>query len=157
MAPALRPALLALALLLGVPALGASQVVCNTGAKDRVDMTVSPAAVVHPSPGTVDFDRGWVQMLGSVQIDLAPQQPNKVWYLCLQSPSATQGVYGKPVGDLEYSLDALAWQPVSNTTLARLATGTGPRSVSVYYRVRLFWNRDVPGTYIADLQYLAAF
>lgn len=156
MAPYLRSALFALALLAGVPALGRAQV-CNTGAKDRVDLVVTPQAITYPTPTVADFDRGWVQMLGSVTLELIPSQPNKVWYLCFHSPSTTQGGYGKPVADLEYSLDGVTWQPVPTRTPGRLASTFGPRTVSVFFRVRLFWNRDVPGTYIADLSYTAAF
>lgn len=153
--PHLWPAALALALLLGVPALARAQI-CDTGAKDRVDLVVTPQAITYPTPTVVAFDRGWVQMLGSVTLDVRPAQPNKVWYLCFQSLSATQGGYGKPVADLEYSLDGQTWQPTTQTP-ARLASATGPQTVSVFFRMRLAWNRDVPGTYITDLAYTVAF
>ncbi len=143
-------ALAALAVgIMAVPRPAAAQAGCDPQ-PGRIRLRMSPAAVVFPTPGAIDFDLGWIESAPvEVRVNALGQ---KGWTLCLRSEDADLGG-GKPVGELEWRLEGdPGWQPID--LVDRLVTrGSGSTRVLVRFRVLLDWAVDGAGTHGAVLAF----
>lgn len=114
---------------------------------DRFGISLSPGQVSFPVPGPDEFDVGYVQHPTGLRVTIDPPT-GRTWFLCVRTPEPA-GANGKPAADLEVWSDYLRrWLPLSSTE-QRVATGSGntPRTLAVPVRLRLRWDRDVPGEY----------
>lgn len=147
-AAALGAAFAALLLLL-VPGSLAGQA-CNTGFRDNFQsVTVTPSSLTLSAPGIAQFNQGW-SATGQYSVYLQPKNNNatRTWYLCVTGSGnlGTVGSYTKPLSDLQWSLDGVTWQSVTNS-YQQIRSGTGTTTVTVLVRVLLRWADDAPATY----------
>jgi hypothetical protein len=126
----------------------------GAGGGGRVDVTLSSASVVFPTPGIADFDTGWIDHPG-VLASVTTQPPNSAWELRLRADDVDLGGYGKPLGDLLYRVQgSTVWIPLTGSDQA-VVQGTGASDVTVYFRMRLAWTMDEPNTYATQLTFTA--
>jgi hypothetical protein len=115
-------------------------------------MTVAPTDVVFTPPRELEFDVGWVDHVG-VSITIEPRGNRPNWELFVQASAADMGGYGKPVQDILVRVQgSTVWTPLSTTALL-VGQGSGPATVTVYYRLLVDWTRDGPGAYTVPLEY----
>lgn len=115
-------------------------------------VTLLPPGVVFPTPSEPEFDAGWVDHPGMV-ITVEPRNPNRPdWQLFIRATAPDMGGYGKPVSDILYRPEgSSAWTPLS-TSPQILAEGFQAGTVTVYFRLRLDWLLDAPGSYDVPLE-----
>lgn len=141
MAPAAGLALLAWAALVG-PAAAQGR----GGPRGKFGLSLGTAIVGFPSPGITDLDAGWVDHPGIV-VSVASRPPRTAWELRLRAASPDMGGYGKPAADILWRTDgATAWTPLTQTDQV-VVQGQGDQDVTVYFRLRVGWELDPPGTY----------
>ena len=122
--------------------------------RGRFIMDLSTSVIAFPTPGVVDFDAGWIEYAGmAVSVDSRP--PSESWELRIRAGSPDMGGYGKPCDEILWRTDASrAWTPLSTTDQVVLQ-GQGDQEVTIYFRVLLGWDADVPDTYSVDVAFTA--
>ncbi len=119
-----------------------------------IALSLSPAAIAFSTPGVAEFDAGRVDS-PPITITIEPVNRVRPWQLYLESASPDFGGYGKPLETLLVRTEATGWAPVSQVSQP-IATGTGPQTVVLFFRVLLDWALDEPGSYGAALAFDAA-
>lgn len=124
-------------------------------ARDRIRVNLSQRTVAFGTPQYIDFDAGYVEA-ASMVVSVRPRRNQSgPWELRIQSENPDMGGYGKPVGDI-------LWRRAGSTTWTSLATtpqvilqGSGPREVTLFFRLRLDYALDPPSSYSADVAVFA--
>ncbi len=145
---------------LAVPVLAATMLVLladpatgQRGGRGRFALDVSSSVVVFPTPGIADFDVGWIDHPG-LAVVVQSRPPKESWELRLRATGVDMGGYGKPVEDLLWRVDGTGWMPLTNGDQVVLR-GQGDRAITVYFRLRLGWETDVPDTYSVGILFSA--
>lgn len=110
-------------------------------------LTVVPADLLFPTPTDASFDMGWVDH-GGVTVSVSPRNPNRPgWQLFISALAADMGGYGKPVQDILFRVQGSGtWTPL-NTVDQLVAQGSGDTTITIYFRLGLSWEADLPGSY----------
>lgn len=132
--------------LLAAPALG-------QGGPGRLNLELSAATIAFPTPGTVDFDAGWIHHPG-LELTVTSRPTTLPWEVRLRADADYMSGTDKEVGDLFWRTDATDWTAVTGSD-DRLAEGLGDVTVTVYFRLRLEWESDSPDTYAVGLTFTA--
>lgn len=133
-------------------AVGASPGALAAQGGPPANITLAPADVVFPSPTDIDFDGGWVDH-GGISVTVEPRnQRRQNWQLFVQASAADMGGYGKPVQDILVRAEGGAWMALGTTTTL-VAEGTGPTTVTLFFRLLLDWTLDEPGVYSVPVEY----
>jgi hypothetical protein len=145
-----HPALARFAAALGLALLPA---VVNAQGGPPVNVTVTPTEVLFPTPTVASFEAGWVDH-GGVTVTVSPRNQNRPnWQLNISASAADMGGYGKPVQDLMFRVQGTStWVPL-NTVDQPVLQGSGNSTITVFFRVRLDWYSDVPGTYSVPFEF----
>lgn len=145
---------LSAALVAAALAAGASPLALAAQGGPPSNVTLAPADVVFRSPADIDFDGGWVDH-GGISVTVEPrnrQRPN--WQLFVQASGADMGGYGKPVQDILVRAEGGSWTPLGATGTL-VAEGSGPATVTLFFRLLLDWTLDEPGVYSVPIEYSA--
>lgn len=147
-------AVLASVVLLAGSAVLAGSASAQAPGRGRFTMDLSTSVMALPTPGVLDFDAGWVEYPGMIVfVDSRP--PRESWELRIRAGGPDMGGYGKPLDDILWRTDAsMTWAPLTTADQVVLQ-GQGDREVTVYFRVLLGWDVDVPGTYAVDVTFTA--
>lgn len=124
------------------------------GSKGRFAMNLSTTVIAFPTPGVVDFDTGWIEYPGMiVSVDSRP--PSESWELRIRAGGPDMGGYGKPSSEIFWRTDtSMAWTPLTTADQVVLQ-GQGDQDITIYFRVLLGWDADVPDTYSVDVAFTA--
>lgn len=123
--------------------------------RGQFNAELSTTAIAFPTPGIADFDAGWIEYPG-MTVFIQSRPPNETWELRIRAEDPSMGVYGKPSTDILWRTDATSsWVPLA-TTDELVVQGQGDQDVTVYFRVRLNWDLDIPGAYAVDVTFVAA-
>lgn len=120
----------------------------------QYDISVRPAVLSFPAPGTPEFNRGYVEFAGvEIRIDRdGPGRGGPAWVLEVRADDASLGGDGKPVSDLMFLGPDGGWTALT-TSFQAVAEGRGPATVTTDFRVRLAYGGDRPGLYGSDLTF----
>lgn len=124
-------------------------------ARSRVRVDLSQRALAFGTARYIDFDAGYIDA-PSMVVSIRPRRNQSgPWELRIQSEAPDMGGYGKPAGDI-------LWRRAGSTTWHSLATtpqvvlqGTGFEEVTLFFRLRLDYARDLPDSYSADMAVFA--
>ena len=125
------------------------------GGSARIRVQLSQSVVSFPAPGLTEFDAGYVD--APALFATVRPRPNQAgaWELRVQAEAPDMGGYGKPVSDILWRRDgSTTWRELTPTAQT-VIQGTGPRDVTVFFRLRLDYARDAPDGYSADLSFSA--
>lgn len=137
---------LVLALLGGLVLAGPATGQGNGSPRGKFGLGLGSAIIGFPTPGITELDTGWVDHPGIV-VSVQSRPPRTAWELRLRAADPDMGGYGKPAGDILWrTAGASAWVPLTQTDQVVLQ-GEGDRDVTVYFRLRVGWETDPPGTY----------
>lgn len=121
----------------------------------RITVDLAPASVTFQPPGITDFDTGWIDHPG-VTVSVVSRPQHVAWELRLHATDAGLGGYGKPLADLLWrQAGSSAWTPLTETDAVLLQT-TGDADITIYFRLLLDWEADLPGSYSTGLSLTAA-
>ncbi|MBW3553833.1 MAG: hypothetical protein KY466_09985 [Gemmatimonadetes bacterium] len=116
-------------------------------------VTLGTPTLAFNTPGVLDFDTGWVDHSG-VLVSVASHGVRS-WELRIRADAPTMGGYGKPVGDILWrTATSSVWTPLTGTDQV-VAQGQGDVDVTVLFRLRLDWARDLPDLYSAGITFTA--
>ncbi len=117
--------------------------------------SITPASLAFPTPVPADFDQGYLPFGQPVEV-MVQGAGNRDWSLSILAESGTFDPTGKPVSDLEWSLDGATWTPLQ-LTAAPVAVGRGRQTLLIHFRLRLAWAGDLPGTYSVPIVVTVAY
>jgi hypothetical protein len=142
-----RPVLALVLVLLGSGTLVSPATAQGNGTpRGKFGLSLGTAVIGFPAPGISDLDTGWVDHPGIV-VSVQSRPPRTAWELRLRAAGPDMGGYGKPAGDILWRTDgSSAWAPLTQTDQMVLQ-GQGDQDVTVYFRLRVGWETDPPGTY----------
>ncbi|MGK7312781.1 MAG: hypothetical protein ACN0LA_11140 [Candidatus Longimicrobiales bacterium M2_2A_002] len=124
-------------------------------ARDRVRVNLSQRTLAFGTPRYIDFDAGYIEAAGMVVSVRPRRNQSGPWELRIQSETPDMGGYGKPVGDILWRrAGSTTWNPLATTSQVILQ-GTGPREVTLFFRLRLDYALDPPDSYSADMAVFA--
>jgi len=129
----------------------------------KTNVTVSGGTVTFPSPTAADYVAGYVTAVAGVTFNINSQNGvPRTTTVSIRSTSGSMGG-GKVIGDLEWRRSDLAtWNAVTLTDAQieqRLVINKGlndPWSNTIFFRLKLNWTTDAPGTYTANYQITVA-
>lgn len=115
-------------------------------AQGNVTTTITPLAVVFPTPGVAEFTAGYVDA-DPVSVEIFSRPQRLPWEVQIRSEAPDLGGYGKPATDILWRPDGgTTWQPLTTGDQV-VTTGSGDGTVLVHFRMRLDWAYDQPGDY----------
>lgn len=132
----------------------------SAGAQNPKSVLALTGTVVFPAPTANDYAAGYVNSTAGVTFSVDATQGTEphTTIILIRSLSTTLGG-GKLIGDLEWRRSDLAtWTSLSLTNVEverRPQTRSilnDPWSNTVFFRMRLNWTTDPPGTYSANYQ-----
>lgn len=123
---------------------------------------ISGAAVGFPAPTGADYAGGALAATAGVTFEVSATSgaaAQRTTTIAIRAASPTLGGYGKPVGDLEWSVGSPAgpWTPLTTSDITvearpvRKNKLNDPWSDTIYFRVLLSWMNDPPGSYSGGL------
>ncbi|HUP18884.1 MAG TPA: hypothetical protein VM778_02900 [Gemmatimonadota bacterium] len=134
------------ALLLTVAALLAGA--ADAAAQSR-SIFANPTQVSLPIPGAADFDFGYVQYQGTVQLSIdVPGTSNWAIHVHIDDPDLG---FGKPVGDLLYQMAGGAGWSSATPGEQLLTSGSGDATIQVEIAMAVDWATDSPNDYAGTL------
>lgn len=120
----------------------------------NITVTLTPAAVAFPAPGIADFDVGWIDHPG-LTVSITSRPSHAAWELRIRATDPGMGGYGKPLTDLLWRADGSSvWLPISQAESV-VVQATGDTDVTIYFRLLLDWESDLPGSYATGLTFSA--
>lgn len=125
----------------------------------KTNLTVTGGTVSFPAPTAADYIAGFVNSSGGVTFTIDAQTgASRTTTVLVRSNSSTLGG-GKSIGDLQWRRSDLAtWNDITLTdaqveqrVVVRGALND-PWSNTIFFRMKLNWTSDPPGTYAANYQ-----
>lgn len=122
-------------------------------------LTVTNGTVTFPAPTAADYVNGFVSAATGVTFTLnATKGASRTTTIAVRATSASLG-NGKLIGDLQWRRSDLAtWNDITLTdaqveqrVVVRNALND-PWSNTIFFRMKLNWTSDAPGTYSANYQ-----
>ncbi|HEX2601847.1 MAG TPA: hypothetical protein VHL32_06995 [Gemmatimonadaceae bacterium] len=125
----------------------------------RTNLNVSGGTVTFPSPTAADYVAGYVTAVAGVTFTINSQNGlTRTTTISIRSTSGSMGG-GKVIGDLEWRRSDLAtWNTMTLSDAQveqRLVVNKGlndPWSNTIFFRLKLNWTTDAPGTYTANYE-----
>lgn len=115
-------------------------------------LALSSATIAFPNAGVAQLNAEGVSHPGiTVSVDAGGSTTG--WTLSLRSDNPDLGAGGKSLSDLEWRLEGSDTWTAAVAIDQTIATGVGNAAVSVYFRTRLRWAFDGPGSYGAGLTF----
>ncbi|HET9777604.1 MAG TPA: hypothetical protein VFP77_13615 [Gemmatimonadaceae bacterium] len=135
-------------------ALGASPALAQ-----KTNLSITGGTVTFASPTAADYIAGFVDASAGVTFNVNSQNGvPRTTTILIRSTSGSMGG-GKVIGDLEWRRSDLAtWNAMTLTDAQveqRLVINKGmndPWSNTIFFRLKLNWTSDAPGTYTANYQ-----
>lgn len=124
----------------------------------KTNLTVTGGTVTFPAPTAADYIAGFVNSSGVTFTVDAQNGTSRTTTILLRSTSASLGG-GKVLGDLQWRRSDLAtWNDITlidaqveQRVVVRGALND-PWSNTIFFRMKLNWTSDPPGTYAANYQ-----
>lgn len=128
-------------------------------AAQKTNFTTTGGTITFPAPTAADYIAGFVNSSGGVTFTVnAVNGVTRTTTVLLRSMSASLG-NGKVIGDLQWRRSDLAtWNDITLTDAQveqRIVVNKGlndPWSNTIFFRMKLAWTTDAPGTYAANYQ-----
>jgi len=128
-------------------------------AAQKTILTTTGGTIAFPAPTAADYIAGFVNSSGGVTFTINAQNgASRTTTILLRSTSAGLG-NGKVIGDLQWRRSDLAtWNDITLTDAQveqRVVVNKGlndPWSNTIFFRMKLAWTTDAPGTYAANYQ-----
>jgi hypothetical protein len=128
-------------------------------AAQKTNLTLSGGTIAFPAPTAADYIAGFVNSTGGVTFSVNAQNGgSRTTTVSIRSTSANLG-NGKVIGDLQWRRSDLAtWNDITLTDTQveqRIVVRNGlndPWNNTVFFRLKLAWTSDAPGTYAANYQ-----
>ena len=128
-------------------------------AAQKTSLTLGNATVTFPAPTATDYINGFVDAATGVTFTInSTNGLQRTTTVSIRSTSASLGG-GKVIGDLEWRRSDLAtWNSVTLTDAQieqRIVVNKGlndPWGNTIFFRMKLAWTTDAPGTYSANYQ-----
>jgi hypothetical protein len=126
----------------------------------KTDLTLSGGTVTFPAPTATDYINGYVYSTSGVTytVDATNGLTSHTTTVLIRATSASLG-NGKLLTDLEWRRSDLAtWNTISSTDTQVeqkvMIRGllNDPWSNTIFFRMKLTWTTDAPGTYSANYQ-----
>jgi hypothetical protein len=126
----------------------------------KTTLTLAGGTITFPAPVAADYVNGFVNSATGVAFTLDATNGNQshTTTISIRSTSANLG-NGKVIGDLQWRRSDLAtWNNITLTDAQveqRVQVRGGqndPWSNTVFFRLKLAWTTDAPGTYSANYQ-----
>jgi len=125
----------------------------------KTQLTVSGGTVTFPAPTAADYIAGFVDAATGVTFTVNSQNGlTRTTTISIRSTSASMGG-GKIIGDLQWRRSDLAtWNAITLSDAQveqRIVINKGlndPWSNTIFFRLKLNWTTDAPGTYSANYQ-----
>jgi hypothetical protein len=125
----------------------------------KTNLTVTGGTLIFPAPTAVDYVAGFVNSSGGVTFTVDAQNGgSRTTTILLRSNSANLGG-GKVLSDLQWRRSDLAtWNDVTVTDaqveqrIVVRGALNDPWSNTIFFRMKLNWTSDPPGTYAANYQ-----
>ena len=128
-------------------------------AAQKTNLTLAGGTITFPAPTAADYIAGFVNSTGGVTFTVDAQSgASRTTTILIRSTSANLG-NGKVLGDLQWRRSDLAtWNDITITDAqveqrvqVRNALND-PWSNTIFFRLKLAWTSDPPGTYSANYQ-----
>jgi hypothetical protein len=128
-------------------------------AAQKTNLNLAGGTITFPAPTAADYIAGFVNSAGGVTFTVNAQNGgSRTTTILLRSISATLG-NGKIIGDLQWRRsDLAAWNDITLTDAQveqRVVVRNGlndPWNNTIFFRLKLNWTSDAPGTYSANYQ-----
>jgi hypothetical protein len=128
-------------------------------AAQKTILTVTGGTITFPAPTAADYIAGFVNSSTGATFTINAQTgASRTATILLRSTSATLG-NGKIIGDLQWRRsDLAAWNDITLTDAQveqRVVVRNGlndPWNNTIFFRLKLNWTSDAPGTYSANYQ-----
>ena len=118
----------------------------------QLGLTVGTTAIAFADPSVLDFDVGYTDHSGTL-VSIRSRPAGTAWELRIRGDAATLGGYGKPLGDLLWRTStSTTWTPLAGTDQT-VVQGQGDADITVFFRMRLAWAADAPGSYGAAISF----
>src|SRR4051812_34431298 len=126
----------------------------------KSDLSLTSATITFPAPTATDYVNGYVYSTGGVgfTVDASNGNQSHTTTVRIKATSANLG-NGKIIGDLEWRRsDLTGWTPLALTDAQveqRVQVRGGlndPWSNTIFFRLKLTWTIDAPGTYVGNYQ-----
>ena len=122
-------------------------------------LTLANGTVTFPAPTAADYVNGFVNAPTGVTFTLdATKGASRTTTIAIRATSASLG-NGKLIGDLQWRRSDLAnWNDITVTDaqveqrIVVRNTLTDPWSNTIFFRMKLSWTSDAPGTYSGNYQ-----
>ena len=128
-------------------------------AAQKTNLTLTGGTITFPAPTAADYIAGFVNSTGGVTFTVGAQNgTSRTTTILIRATSANLG-NGKVIGDLQWRRSDLAtWNNITITDaqveqriVVRNALND-PWSNTIFFRLKLAWTSDAPGTYSANYQ-----
>lgn len=138
----------------------AALVLCASPAlAQKTTLSITGGTVTFPSPTAADYIAGYVTAIAGVTFNINSQNGvPRTTTISIRSTSGSMGG-GKVIGDLEWRrADLATWSAMTLTNAQveqRVVINKGlndPWSNTIFFRLKLNWTSDPPGTYSANYQ-----
>src|SRR3954447_1515509 len=128
-------------------------------AAQKTSLTVTGGTIAFPAPTAADYIAGFVNSTGGATFTINAQNGGqRTTTIAIRATSANLG-NGKVIGDLQWRRSDLAtWNSITLTDAQveqRIVVNKSlndPWSNTVFFRMKLAWTTDAPGTYAANYQ-----
>jgi len=128
-------------------------------AAQKTTLTLAGGTIAFPAPTATDYIAGFVNSSGGVTFTVNAQNGlSRTTTILIRATSASLG-NGKVIGDLQWRRSDLAtWNDITLTDTQveqRIVVRNGlndPWSNTIFFRMKLGWTTDAPGTYAANYQ-----
>ena len=128
-------------------------------AAQKTSLTVTGGTITFPAPTAADYIAGFVNSTTGVTFTInSTNGVPRTTTVSIRSTSASLG-NGKVLGDLQWRRSDLAtWSSITQTNAQveqRIVINKGlndPWSNTIFFRMKLAWATDAPGTYAANYQ-----
>jgi hypothetical protein len=125
----------------------------------KTNLTVSGGAITFPAPTAADYIAGFVNSAAGATFTVNSQNGlSRTTTISIRATSASLGG-GKVIGDLQWRRSDLAtWNSIAVTDAQveqRIVINKGlndPWSNTIFFRLKLDWTADPPGSYSANYQ-----
>lgn len=122
-------------------------------------LTIANGTVTFPAPTAADYVNGFVNAATGVTFTInATKGASRTTTIAVRATSASLG-NGKLIGDLQWRRSDLAnWNDITLTDaqveqrVVVRNTLNDPWSNTIFFRMKLNWTSDAPGTYSANYQ-----
>ena len=123
-------------------------------AAQKTNLTISGGTITFPAPTAGDYVAGFVNSATGVTFNIDAQTgTSRTTTISIRSTSASLG-NGKLIGDLQWRRSDLAtWNDITLTDtqveqrVVVRGTLNDPWSNTIFFRMKLRWTTDAPGTY----------